>query len=75
MLIGTAGWWALLEIAVLAYFAIVGFIVVFILAEVIFFPEKAARRMQLMGEIQGQISLLEPYLPSYGLDTNKEDVQ
>jgi len=75
LLIGTAGWWALLEIAVLAYFAIVGFIVVFILAEVIFFPEKAARRMQLMGEIQGQISLLEPYLPSYGLDTNKEDVQ
>lgn len=75
MLIGTAGWWALLEIAVLAYFAIVGFIVVFILAEVIFFPEKAARRMQLMGEIQGQIGLLEPYLPSYDLDTNKEDVQ
>lgn len=75
MLIGAAGWWALLEIAVLAYFAMIGFMIVFILAELIFFPEKAARRMQLMGDIQGQIGLLEPYLPSHGLDTNKEDVQ
>ena len=75
MLIGTVGWLALLEIAVLAYFALIGFIVVFILAEVIFFPEKASRRMQLMGEIQGQLGLLEPYLPNHGLDTNEEDVQ
>ena len=75
MLIGAAGWWALLEIAVLAYFAIIGFMIVFILAEVIFFPEKAARRMQLMGDIQGQIGLLEPYLPNHDLGTNKEDVQ
>lgn len=75
MLIGAAGWWALLEIAVLAYFGIVGFFIVFILAEVIFFPEKAVRRMQLMTDIQGQIGLLEPYLPSHGLDTNKEDIQ
>ena len=65
----------MLEIAVLAYFALIGFIVVFILAEVIFFPEKASRRMQLMGEIQGQLGLLEPYLPNHGLDTNEEDVQ
>ena len=65
----------MLEIAVLAYFAIVGFIVVFILAEVIFFPEKAARRMELMGDIQGQIGLLDPYLPNHDLGTNKEDVQ
>ena len=78
MLIGAAGWWALLEIAVLAYFAIVGFLTVFFLAEHLLFPERSFRRMQLwqqLGGIQSQISLIEPYLPSYGLGTNKEDVE
>tara|TARA_B100000768_G_scaffold179876_1_gene198514 strand:- start:535 stop:762 length:228 start_codon:yes stop_codon:yes gene_type:complete len=75
LLIGTVGWLALLEIAVLVYFALISFIVVFIMAEVIFFPEKASRRMQLMGEIQGQLGLLEPCLPNHDLDTNKEDIQ
>lgn len=78
MLIGTAGWWELLEIAVLAYFAIVGFMIVFIFAEFLLFPERSARRMllwQQLGDIQGQIGLLEPYLPNHDLGTNKEDVQ
>ena len=78
MLIGAAGWWALLEIAVLAYFAMIGFMIVFIFAEFLLFPERSVRRVLLwapMGGIQSEIGLLEPYLPSHGLDTNKEDVQ
>jgi hypothetical protein len=74
LLIGTAGWWALLEIAVLAYFAIVGFMIVFIFAEFLLFPERSARRVLLWhgaGGIQSEIGLLEPYFPSYGLDTKK----
>ena len=78
MLIGAAGWWALLEIAVLAYFAMIGFMIVFIFAEFLLFPERSVRRMLLcapLGWIQSEIGLLEPYLPSHGVDTNKEDVQ
>lgn len=78
MLIGAAGWWALLEITVLAYFAIIGFMTVFIFAEFLLFPERSVRRVLLwtpLGGIQSEIGLLEPYLPSHGVDTNKEDVQ
>ena len=59
----------------LAYISIVGFIIVFIVAEVLFFPEKAAHRMQLMGVAQGKIGLLEPYVSNHNLETNKEDAQ
>ena len=71
MLIGTTGILALLQIAVLAYFAMVGFSVIFILAEVLFFPERTNLRMRLMRDLQGQMGLLEPYLPDTDLETDK----
>jgi hypothetical protein len=52
--------------------------IVFIFAEFLLFPERSARRVLLWhgaGGIQSEIGLLEPYFPSYGLDTKKEDVQ
>lgn len=51
MLIGAAGWWALLEITVLAYFAIIGFMTVFIFAEFLLFPGKICSTRAVMDAV------------------------